>query len=143
MTNLGTVNSNHVYFGFNSPTYSGGTGSVNLMQKIIVTNLQERFNGYTTPDQSATLANQLHSGNSVLTLADLVNFMPSGYGFYSWDDKSGDTIILQAGNKQDYDISFTFQFDPNAGNEYQGATAGFVLNMNATQNSPTDGMVRI
>jgi spore coat-associated protein N len=142
MTNVGTVNSNHVYFGFNSPTHSGGTGGVDLMDKIVVTNLQERFNNVTTLDQTATLAAQVGNKDNVLTLKELVDFS-SGYGYYSWDDKSNDGIILQAGNQKDYDISFTFKFLDDAGNDYQGASAGFVVNMNATQNSPTDGMLRI
>lgn len=146
MTNVGTVDSKHVYFGFNSAVVTGGTNGVNLMNKIIVTNLTERFNGVVTADQTAAVAALIGDGIMPLTLKELVDFsnaQSGGYGFYSWDDKSTDAIILQANNQKDYDILFKFKFANDAGNDYQGATASFVLNMNATQNSPTDGMVQI
>ncbi|MDD3487385.1 MAG: TasA family protein [Candidatus Moranbacteria bacterium] len=144
MTNIGSINSHHVYFGFNSPTHGGGSNSINLMDKIIVTKLTETFNDtHTTADQSTTLAHQVGNYDGVLTLAELVGFNPSGFGYYSVDDQSGDGIILGAGNQKDYSIYFEFQFDPNAGNDYQNAQCGFTLNLNATQNSSTDGMLRI
>jgi len=140
MTNVGSVDSHHVYFGFYNPTH---TGSVNLMDKIIITSVVERFNSHTTANQAAALAGQIGDHVAPLTLAEMVNFMPNGYGFYSWDDQSGDNVILAGGDQKDYDITFAMQFDPNAGNEYQGLTAGFNFNMNATQNSPTEGMISI
>lgn len=141
MTNLGTVDSKHVYFKFlelshNSPVDDGS----NLMDKITVSSIVERFNEAATPNQALFVASQIGNKDSVLTLKELVEFTG---GYYSIDDQSNDKIILEAGNKQDYDIIITFKFDESAGNEYQGDTCGFSLNMTATQNSSTDGMIRI
>lgn len=143
MTNTGTVNANHIYYGFNNPTNSGGQNNANLFNAIIVTNLQESFDDGTTwtDNQASTLAGQVGKGG-VLTLADMVNFMPNGYGFYTVNTNPS-LPVLQAGNHKDYQIKFTFEFDPNAGNDYQGAQAAFTLNVNATQNSDTTGMLQI
>ena len=99
MTNIGSIDSHHVYFGFNSPTNSGGTNGANLMDKIIVTKLTERYNDKTTSDQTAALASQIGDRAMPLTLKELVDFAPAGYGFYSWDDQTGDGVILGANDK--------------------------------------------
>ena len=143
ITNTGSIDAHHIYFGFSDVTNGGPTGSGNLLDKIIVTNLSENFNGHVTANQAANIDQQIGNKDGVLTLNELTSFMKNGYGYYTSDDQSGDGIVLQAGDQKDYSISMTFQFDPNAGNEYQGTTAGFTFMANATQNSPTDGLVAL
>lgn len=138
LTNTGSVNAQHIYFGLRNLSHSGGTGSVDLMDKIIVKSIKEKFNGVETAEQVQNIASQVGNRDTTLTLKELASS-----DYYTWDDQSSDNITLQAGDKKDYALSFQFQFDPNAGNEYQDAKASFDINANATQNSPTDGYVKL
>lgn len=133
-TNDGTINSKHVYFNFTNLTAS----TTNLAKAILVTDINERFNGVNTGNQVTNIAAQVGDGVMPLTLAEL-----ESSAYYTWDDKSGDGIILSANGQKDYALNFTFQFDPNAGNEYQGTSTGFTLAANATQNSPTEGFIKL
>ena len=131
-TNVGSIDAKHVYF------YFSKSGSDLLMDKIIVTSIQERFNSTDTDNQLEAAAATLGNKDGVLTLNELVSV-----NWYSWDDKTGDGVILQAGDKKDYAITFTFLFPADAGNEYQGLSASFDLCCEATQNSPTDDFVPV
>lgn len=145
LNNVGTVNAKHVYFGFKDVTNTSPVAdNTNLLDKIIVTTITETFNGTETANQAAAVAAQVGDKNNVLTLKEFTDFMKNGYGYYSWDDKSGDGVILAAGKAaadSDYTLKLGFKFDSAAGNDYQGDTAGFTMMLNATQNSPTDGLV--
>lgn len=139
--NKGTINSNHVYFMFSS-LHNDATGDgSNMMNAIIVTNLQERFNGVTTSNQAATIDSQVGNHDGILTLAEFLGFANGWYGYYTYDDKSGDGVVLAANNQWDYDLILGFTFDAGAGNNYQGDSCSFSLTANATQNSPTEGLV--
>ncbi|MGB9793091.1 MAG: hypothetical protein ACPLTR_11055, partial [Thermacetogeniaceae bacterium] len=81
--------------------------------------------------------------DGVLTLAEFAGWANGWFGYYTYDDQSGDGIVLAPGDQRDYDLILTFTFDPNAGNEYQGDTYSFGIVANATQNSPTDGLVKL
>jgi predicted ribosomally synthesized peptide with SipW-like signal peptide len=136
-TNIGSINSQHLYFNLNSQHESNGDSS-NLMDVIIVTNLQERFNLVTTPDQAATLAAQVGNKDGVLTLAEFV-----ATAWYTYDDKSEDGIVLGAGNLWDYDLIIGLTFAATAGNEYQGDSCSFDMTVLSTQNSDTTGMISL
>jgi len=148
LNNIGSVNAKHVYFGFSDVKHDSprAVDNSNLLEKIIVTNLEENFNGTIVSNQAASIDSQVGNNDGKLTLKEFSDFMQNGYGYYSWDDKSGDDLILAA-NKvaadSDYSLTFEFTFDSSAGNEYQGDTAGFTLMLNATQNSPTEGLVAL
>lgn len=132
-TNTGSIDANHIYFNFNNLQQTK-----NMARAINVTNVSEKFNGVDTGNQVTTLATQVGDGQMPLTLAELASTQ-----YYTWDDKSTDGKTLAAGDQKDYELTFDFQFDPAAGNEYQGATAGFDFTANATQNSPTEGYVKL
>lgn len=140
--NKGTVDAKHIWFMFSNLQHSG---TANLMNAIIVS-VKERFNSVTTADQAPTLEADLHSrgaanGDGKLTLAEFAGWMTGNYGYYTWDDQSGDGIVLAAGIQWDYDLILGFKFDENAGNEYQGCSCSFDLTCKATQNSPIEGQV--
>lgn len=150
-TNEGSVAAQHIYFYFQNVAYNGGLDGSNLMDKIIVTGITERFTNTVTDadtvtgNQALKIEQQLTSygganGDNILTLKELANWGP---GYYTWDDQSGDNILLAAGDKADYDLIFTFEFDSSAGDIYQGDTCGFDLRCVATQNSLTDGMIAL
>ncbi|MGG3470164.1 TasA family protein [Neobacillus pocheonensis] len=141
-TNTGSVDAHHIYLGFKNITTGGGTNGANLLKKVIVTNLSEKFNGVDTGNEVANLAPQVGDHNNVLTLDELVNFMPGSYGYYT-NDTGSDGVVLAGGDKKDYSLSLTFHFAEDADNNYQGTTAGFTIMANATQNSPTDGLASI
>lgn len=140
-TNTGSVDAHHIYFMCQNAKNNGNGDGSNIMDKIIITNLQERFDGTTTDNQAAALAAQVGNHDSVLTLAEFVGQANGWYGFYTYDNISGNDDVIAAGDKGDYDLIFEFTFDPNADNAYQGDTCSFELGCKATQNSPTDGMV--
>lgn len=143
ISNAGNVDAHHIYFGFKDVTHSGGTNNANLLDKIIVKDIHESFNGHVTGNAAAAIDQQVGGGDGKLTLKEFSDFIQGGYGYYTADDQSGDGIVLAGGNQHDYEISMTFQFDPNADNDYQGTQAGFTLMANATQNSPTAGLVAL
>jgi predicted ribosomally synthesized peptide with SipW-like signal peptide len=146
-TDTGSINSNHIYFDFGSLQNGGGTNGVNLMDAIIVTKLTETFVNtntsvsVTTPDAAATIEGQVGNHDGKLTLRELAGFMPDNFGYYTVDDQSGDGVVLTAGDKKDYSITFWFTFDPAASNDYMNSTCSFNLTVQARQNSPTDGMI--
>ena len=140
LTNTGTIDANHVYFMFGN-----GTGDLSMMNDILVTGLTERFGSYNEPDEVASLTASIISNgghlarpDGKLCLADLYNFMPNGYGYYTWNPLGGPTLM--AGNHQDYDFIMTLEFDPNTDNPYPGHTWGFDFTSRVDQNSPTAGM---
>jgi predicted ribosomally synthesized peptide with SipW-like signal peptide len=134
LTNTGTVDASHVYFYFNQIQNS----DPELFNQIIVTSVKEKFNGTTTAEQLDSLkASMGINAADDLTVAKLFTT-----AFYSWDDRSGDGIILSAGDKKDYSLIFTFKFKDMANNnDVQGKTAAFTLKAEARQNSPTEGFV--
>lgn len=147
-TNAGSINASHVYFMFKNLQHNGGADGSNMMEKIIVTNLQERFEradgtSVTTSNQAANLAAQVGNHDSTLTLAEFAGFAENWYGYYTYDDQSGDGICVAGGDKTDYDLILGLTFDPDAGNEYQGDTCSFDFYANTTQNSPTDGLIKL
>lgn len=133
-TNTGTIDAHTIYlmFGNGQHTYMGTT-DVNLMEKIIVTDYHYRFNDRVSPNRAADFAEALHSGNDILTLADLYNLEPGDYAISTEDAVDG--VILAAGNQKDFDLVMTLQFDPLAGDEYQGATCSFDMGARVDQNS--------
>lgn len=148
--NSGSIDAHHIYFGFKDVTNTDPRiDSSNLLNAIIVTDLHESFkntNGTTTAttgNQAANLAAQVGNHDGILTLKEFSDFYQGTYGYYTWDDQSGDGVVLAAGSKADYALTFTLTFDPNAGNEYQADTAGFTFIASATQNSPTEGLVAL
>lgn len=140
--NTGSIKAQHIYFGFYNLLSNGQGDGTNLMDKIIVTNLTEKFNNTTVPNAVAAVEQQVGNKDGILTLRELAGFHTGADGYYTWDNKSGDGTLLAANSAiSDYSLSFTFQFDPGAQNEYQRDTAGFTFKARATQNSPTDGLV--
>ncbi len=143
--NKGSVDAKHIYFYFQNLSHDGKGDGSNLMNAIIVKTLKERFNAVTTGNQASTIEEQLHSmgganGDGILTLAEFAGWAA---GYYTIDDQSGDGIVIAGGNQWDYDLIIEFEFDPNAGDLYQGDTCQFDLKLVATQNSPTDGMIKL
>lgn len=149
-TNEGTVKADHIYFMFSNLQHTDGDADAsNLMNAIIVTSITETFkntndaSSVTTTNQVDTIASQVGDKTSPLTLAELAGWMTNSYGYYTVDDQSGDGVVLAAGDHNDYSISFTFEFDPNAGNMYENDSCSFDLTLQARQNSPTDGLVEM
>lgn len=140
-TNVGSVDAHHIYFMLNNASNNGNGDATKLMDKIIISNLQERFNGTTTSNQALKVAHQVGNRDDVLTLAEFLGQANNWFGFYTYDDVSGDGNVIAAGDQQDYDLIMEFTFDPSADNTYQGDSCQFALASKATQNSPTDGMV--
>ncbi|WP_243864319.1 CalY family protein [Paenibacillus castaneae] len=141
--NTGNVDAHHIYFGFKDVNNGGGFNNVNLLDKIIVTSITETVDGVATGvDSAPSIDSQIGNGDGVLTLKEFSDFMQNGYGYYTVDD-SGDGAILKAGDEDEYSLTLTLKFANDAGNDYQGTTAGFTLMVNATQNSPTDGLIDI
>lgn len=130
-TNVGTVDAHHLWFNFEI------TQDSILLDKIIVTDVSEVFNGVSTGNQAATVALQVGDNNNVLTARELL-----ATDWYTWDNISNhDDNVIGAGNLKDYSLSFTFKFDENATDEYQGLSAIFNLGVSATQGSPTEGYI--
>lgn len=134
-SNPGSIDSHHIYFTFT------GNGDADMLSHIIVTKVIERYNGITLPDASAACAAQVGNGDSVMTLAELMSTRWMAFDNMAANNAAGDDAIIAAGGQNDYSITFAFKFDENAGNELQGKTCGFSLNMDATQNSPTNGYI--
>lgn len=150
LTNTGSIDSKHVFWKFtditnSDPLHSGGTA--NLLDKVIVTKFYCTYKNTTvSPVTEKDCADCVAyftaiCGDKVapLTLKELTDFANNAYNIVDSDTDSGDGIILAAGNKKDYTIHFEFQFDPAAGNEYQGTKAGFTMGFNATQNTDLGG----
>lgn len=142
-TNKGSVASPHIYFKFENLRPNGNGDGSNLANKIIVSELKERFNGVTTGNQAAYIDGQVGNRDGVLTLAEFAGFANGWYGYYTFDDQSRDGVVLGPNDQKDYDLILKLTFDPSAGNEYQGDTFSFDLTANATQNSPTDGLIKL
>lgn len=138
-SNTGTIDGKHIYLGFKNVT-----GTV-MLDNVYVKEIKETFNGTAVTTDPATIESQVVSGtkDGKLSLREFTDFLKGSYGYYTWDDKTMDNVIIAAGNKQDYELSFTFEFDKNAGDDCQGQSAGFDLMAKATQNSPTEGLVEL
>jgi len=145
-TNVGSIDSHHIWFKFYNLQHNdnGGDGS-NLMDVIIVNNLQERFNGKTTGNQAAKIDSQVGNNDGVLTLRELTGWMTGAFGFYTNDDQNlpTDDNVIGAGNLLDYDFILGFTFAATAGNEYQGDSCSFDMELQATQNTETVGMISL
>lgn len=141
--NDGTIPASHIYFKFFNLTHDGKGDGSNLMDAILVTNIQERFNDVTTGNQVANIAAAVGDHHTPLTLAEFAGFANNWFGYYTVDDKSGDGKVLGGNGAADYDLILEFTFNPDAGNEYQGDTCSFGMEVNATQNSPTEGLVKL
>lgn len=137
-TNKGTIDADHIYFRFSGKNSNGNGDSSNLMNAILITNLQERFNNVTTGNQAPNLATQVGNHDGVLTLAEFTSAQ-----YYTVDDQSGDSMALGVNDAKDYDLIIEFTFDPNAQNEYQGDTCAFNFVCEATQYSPTEGYLKL
>lgn len=142
-TNKGSVDAKHIYFILTGRPNDGKGDGSNLMNAILVTNIQERFNAISTGNQALTIAHQVGDRNDVLTLKEFVDFNYGSDAYYTVDDKSGDGVVIADNDKNDYALTLGLTFDPNAGNEYQGDTCGFSMRLRASQNSPTDGLVKL
>jgi len=140
-TNNGSIDAMHIYFQFTDFTCDDKGDGSNFADVIIVKTLKERFNGVETGNLAGYIDSQVGNNDGVLTLQEFAGWAVNWYGYYTFDDVSGDGILLAAGNHWDYQLILEFEFDPNAGNEYQGDTCQFTLVARATQNSPTDGMI--
>jgi len=138
--NTGTVDAEHIWFKFSNLSHSG---SANLMDAIIVTTIQERFNSVTTGNLASYIAGQVGDKASPLTLSEFLGWANGWYGYYTVDDQSGDGIVIGATDLWDYDFILEFEFDADAGNEYQAASCSFDLTVKATQHSPDDGAICI
>jgi predicted ribosomally synthesized peptide with SipW-like signal peptide len=140
-TNTGTIDAHHIYFYTEGLLHNANGDSSNLMNDIIITSIMERFNGVTTTNYAPTIEQQVGNRDGVLTLAEFCNWRA---GYYTFDDQSHlDDDVIAGGDQQDYDFILGFKFDENADNTYQGDNCGFDLRAVATQNSPTDGMVKL
>ncbi|MGB9793119.1 MAG: TasA family protein, partial [Thermacetogeniaceae bacterium] len=64
-TNKGSVASPHIYFKFVNLAANGNGDGSNLAERIIVSELKERFNGVTTGDQAAYIDNQVGNHDGV------------------------------------------------------------------------------
>jgi len=142
-TNKGSIDAHHIYFRFFDRANNGAGDSSNLMSKIIVEELKERFNSVTTGNQAANIDAQVGNHDGVLTLKEFTDFNYNNIAYYTVDDQSGDGVVLGAGDKGDYDLILKLTFDSSAGNEYQGDTCQFSLEVKATQDSPTEGLVKL
>lgn len=144
-TNVGSIDSHHIWFKFYNSQHNGNGDGSNLMDVIIVNNLQERFNGKTTGNQAAKIGNAIGNKDGVLTLRELTDFMNGAFGYYTEDDQNRplDDNVIGAGNLWDYDFILGFTFAATAGNEYQGDSCSFDMEVQATQNSDTTGMISL
>jgi|YelNatPaOPRAMG01_1025707.scaffolds.fasta_scaffold33662_3 predicted ribosomally synthesized peptide with SipW-like signal peptide len=135
--NKGSVAAKHIYFMFHNIEWSG---DADLREAIIVT-VKERFNNVTTGDQAPYLDRHVGNNDGILTLKEFLSWLPNQYGYYTYDDQSGDGIVLGAMNLWDYDLIFGFRFAEWAGNVYQGASCRFDLTCEARQLCDTEGMI--
>lgn len=140
-TNKGNVDAHHIYFKFTDFSCDGNGDGSNFADMIIVKTLKERFNGVETANQAGYIDGQVGNNDGVLTLAEFAGWADDWFGYYTVDDISGDGVVLEGGNIWDYQLILEFEFNPDAGNEYQGDTCQFSLVVKATQNSPTEGMI--
>lgn len=139
-SNTGSIDSHHIWFyleGLQHNDYNAD-GS-NLMDAIIITDIHERFNSVTTSNQLALLTSQVGDGVAPLTLREFC-----GSQYYTFDDQSGvDDNVLGVGDLSDYDLSIKFKFADDAADKYQGDNCAFNLKCVATQNTPTEGMIKL
>jgi spore coat-associated protein N len=143
-TNIGSIDSRHIYFMFSNLSHTDGDADgSNMMNAVIVSQVKERFNSTTTSNQAAYIDSVIGNNDGVLTLAEFAGFANGWYGYFTEDDKTGDGIVLGAGDLADYDLILEFTFDANAGNIYQGDSCSFDITLQATQQSPVDGIVRL
>ena len=128
--NVGTVAANHIFYTFNE------FGDTTFMDNIHVTALDEIFDGVSTGDQVAAAAAQVGDGQLPLTLRELTSV-----DWYAFDNVAGGdpSVINGSTTASDYSLSFTFTFNPDAGDTLQGKIAGFDLVCRASQETPTDG----
>lgn len=148
-TNTGTVNVNHIYIYPHIDSYSGGTGGVNLADKIIITKVaghfMESFMGYDFDFEGPNRVNipflglqyRLGDRRPPLTLSE---FCQANYVAYPTKIIEFLPLpVLVAGDNKDFSLIIEGQFDPAADNKYQGTTCTFSLRNVASQYSPTEG----
>jgi spore coat-associated protein N len=138
LTDEGSIGAKHVYF-----TFANVTDSKQLLSQIYVTSISENFNGHAVTTDPATIASQIGvASGQPLTLQEFVS-----HEYYTFDPGSDNGgYVLQPGNKQDYSLTLGLKFNDDGStdqNVYQGATASFDMNLEATQNSPTEGYVAL
>ncbi|AKB21136.1 TasA family protein [Methanosarcina sp. WH1] len=145
-TNVGTININHLYMYPEDLTNSGGTNNIQLSDKIYLTKIR----GHITRDGS-----DLQWGNRANIIARLVGdhkrpltlteFCESKYVAYYTQPLLFGVVppVLKGGNHKDWGLILEGQFDPDADNDYQGASCSFNLKCVGSQNSPTEGYMQI
>lgn len=145
--NAGTVGANHVYI---TPGNLQHTGSADLSDKIIITNIKGHFipinyygaNLVTFPGvllydgKWVGLAYALGNHDGVLTLKEFCSskFVANYLSL---------APVLSPNNKHDLGFLLEGKFAEDAGNEYQGTSCSFELVCKASQNSPVDGFVEV
>lgn len=129
-TNTGSINAKHIY-----TTFKDYGGYADFKDRIIITGISEKYNDTVVDSNVNRIDRLIGNGDKKLTLGEMLDHM-----FVSFDDVSGDGIILKANNQNDYSLILTFKFDQDAGNDFQGQAAWFTLEATATQNSPGGGV---
>jgi predicted ribosomally synthesized peptide with SipW-like signal peptide len=141
---------------FNVVSRDGNGDGSHLDEKIIITEWKEHFkdteNGggwhyYTDIEELEGWLKDsgAANGDGILTLAELNacdNFLGKGAPGPVTQDASfqgGDGILLKAGNYKDYQLELTFEFDYDAGNEYQNDSCELEIEFDARHDCPWFG----
>lgn len=145
-TNAGTIDINHLYMYPEALTNSGGTNNAKLSDKIYIT----KITGHITRDGA-----NLQWGNRVGIITMLVGdhrspltlteFCNARYVAYYTQPIVFGVIppVLKEGDHKDWGLVFEGQFDPQANNDFQGASCSFNLRCVGSQNSPTEDYMQI
>jgi spore coat-associated protein N len=136
LSDTGTIGAKHVFF-----TFAGlNDSNPSLLSQIYITSIKEKIGTTVITTSPATIASQIGvTAGQPLTLAAFVS-----HQYMTADDGSTNGgYVIQAGNKQDYSLTLDLTFNDNADNTYQGKSASFDMNLNATQNTPTDGYIEL
>lgn len=127
-TNAGTVDARQIFFHFTA------RGDEKLLDAIVVTEVVEYFNGDATENLAPALAAATGNGDGLLTLGELVD-----QAWMTQDDRSGDGVVLDGGNRKDYRLAFAFKFPDAMDDTLLGLGASFDLKCVAAQNASSDG----
>ncbi len=144
-TNSGSVDIMQMSIDFNVVDRNGNGDGSSLDDMIIITEWIEHFKNTNTGDWAShdfieSIEGWVGDREAPLTLAELNDcddFLGStAPGPVTEDTESDDGILLKSGNQKDYKFELTFEFDENAGNEYQGDSCELEIVFDATQNQP-------
>ena len=120
MKNVGTIGAYWLYIGIKTPVVGDLRSQVNITEFVI----EELWGGYNHVGwmSDSTYSPWVIANDGYLTLEEFGMYAGTGtpYGFMAY----GDDILGPSG---ELTLRMTFVFNPNAGNEYQGASSNFEL----------------